>query len=74
MTNAPAHARGGSHDSVRKTVKTDVQRLDDAEYVRELNRLGDEGWALVASVPHERHGYSHELYFVFSRPREGAAA
>jgi hypothetical protein len=55
-------------------VKTDVQRLDDAEYVRELNRLGDEGWALVASVPHERHGYSHELYFVFSRPREGAAA
>lgn len=57
-----------------KTVKTDIKRLDEADYLRELNQLGAEGWALVASIPHERHGYSHELYFVFSRPLEGAAA
>jgi hypothetical protein len=50
-----------------QTIKTFVARLDDAELVAQLNQMGDEGWNLVAAVPHERHGYSHEVHLLFSR-------
>ncbi|MCU0686960.1 MAG: DUF4177 domain-containing protein [Polyangiaceae bacterium] len=36
---------------------------------RELNALGAEGWEVVAVVPGERHGYSHDATFIMKRPR-----
>jgi hypothetical protein len=49
------------------SIKTDVWRLSDAELLAQLNRMGHEGWNLIAAVPHERHGYSHEVHLLFSR-------
>ena len=50
-----------------RTMKTSIERLAEEELVRDLNKLGAEGWSLVATVPHERHGYSHEVHLLFSR-------
>ncbi len=34
-----------------------------------LNTFGAEGWEVVAVVPSERHGYSHDAVFVMKRRR-----
>jgi hypothetical protein len=52
------------------TIKTDVWRLGDPELLAQLNRMGGEGWNLIAAIPHERHGYSHEVHLLFSRASE----
>lgn len=41
-------------------------------YEAKLNELGAEGWEVVAVVPGERHGYSHDATFVLKRPAEGS--
>jgi hypothetical protein len=52
-----------------RVVQTDIAKVNDRDFEVELNGLGGEGWKLEATVQRERHGYSHELTFVFSRPR-----
>ncbi len=37
-------------------------------FEEQLNLLGGEHWELVATVPHEQHGYSHDVDLVFKRP------
>ena len=56
------------------SVQTEDRVLWSGEIDARLNQLGEQGWELVGLAQRERHGYSHELYFVFSRPLEGAAA
>ena len=51
-----------------RIVQTDIAKVTDPDLERKLNGLGGEGWKLEATVQRERHGYSHELTFVFSRP------
>ena len=50
-----------------RMMRSDIAHLADAELVTELDRMGSEGWKLVAAIPHEHHGYSKEVHFVFSR-------
>jgi len=50
-----------------RTLQAPVERLGDASFVHDLNELGADGWGLVAAIPRERHGYSHEVHFLFSR-------
>ena len=56
-----------------RSMQASVAQLSDEAFVRNLNELGAEGWNLVAAVPHERHGYSHEVHLLFSRLAEGPA-
>ena len=55
------------------TIKTDVWRLGEPDLLAQLNRMGDDGWNLIAAVPVERHGYSHEVHLLFSRQRRELA-
>lgn len=50
-----------------RIVQTDIAKVTDPDLELQLNGLGGEGWKLEATVQRERHGYSHELTFVFSR-------
>ena len=52
-----------------RTVLTDVAELAELVFVERLNELGAEGWQLVATVPHERQGNSHEVNLIFMRRR-----
>lgn len=36
---------------------------------QELAALGGEGWELVTTVPHDRHGNTHDIHLIFKRPR-----
>src|SRR5690606_19222087 len=51
-----------------KVLLTDIAKVVEKSFEEELNGLGREGWKLEATVHRERHGYSHELTLVFSRP------
>jgi hypothetical protein len=51
-----------------RVVVTDIAKVVENDFEVQLNGLGREGWKLEATVQRERHGYSHELTFVFSRP------
>jgi hypothetical protein len=51
-----------------------IRTENPEEAIGDLNRLGLEGWELVAVVPIASHGrpigiYAHELSFVFKRPK-----
>lgn len=50
-----------------RTLSTDIAQLAEEELVKRLNAMGSEGWNLVAAVPQERHGYSHQVHLLFSR-------
>jgi hypothetical protein len=50
-----------------RTIQTDIAHLSEKQLLDRLNAMGAEGWNLVATVPHERHGYSHEVHLLFSR-------
>jgi len=50
-----------------RTLSADIARLAEEEVVKSLNELGSDGWNLVAAVPHERHGYTHQVHLLFSR-------
>jgi hypothetical protein len=58
---------------VYRTVNTDIAELAKPTFVEELNRLGAEGWKLVSTVSHERHGYSHEVHLVLMQEHSGEA-
>lgn len=45
----------------------DIADVPKPAFEEALNALGREGWELVASLQHERHGYSHEVHLVFKR-------
>lgn len=51
-----------------RVLQTDIAKVADEDFEAELNGMGRDGWKLEATVQRERHGYSHELAFVFSRP------
>jgi hypothetical protein len=51
-----------------RVLQTDIAKVAEPAFAHELNDLGGNGWKLEATVQRERHGYSHELTFVFSRP------
>ena len=51
-----------------RVLQTDIAKVADADFEAQLNGMGRDGWKLEATVNRERHGYSHELTFVFSRP------
>lgn len=48
--------------------KTDIAEVAENDFEQKLNDMGREGWKLEATVQRERHGYSHELTFLFCRP------
>ncbi len=50
-----------------RSLEVDMPRLASASFDAELNALGADGWRLAATIPHERHGYSHAVHLVFSR-------
>jgi hypothetical protein len=50
----------------RLSVKTTDIASDAFE--AQLNALGQDGWELVATVPLEHHGYSHDVNLLFKRP------
>jgi hypothetical protein len=56
-----------------RSLTTDITELAKEVFVERLNRLGAEGFQLVAAVPHERHGYSHEVHLLFMRTVPGEA-
>ena len=56
-----------------RILQTDMARLATDDLVRELNELGAEGWGVVATVPHERHGYSREVHLLLARVLQGVA-
>lgn len=64
---------GGMHVYGYRTLLTDVAELAQAVFVERLNELGAEGWQLVATVPHDRQGRSHEVNLVFMRRVEPPA-
>lgn len=43
-----------------RILQTDIGQLGQKDFEVRLNAMGSEGWNLVATIPHERHGYSHE--------------
>jgi hypothetical protein len=45
----------------------DVNELANAAFDERLSSLGRDGWQLVGTVAHERHGYSHAIHFIFVR-------
>lgn len=47
--------------------KMDIADVAANDFETKLNDMGREGWKLDATVQRERHGYSHELTFLFSR-------
>lgn len=51
-----------------RVLQADIGQLKHEDFEEKLNAMGREGWNLITSVAHERHGYSHEVHFVFSRP------
>jgi hypothetical protein len=53
-----------------RTVMMNIADLAEASFASRLDGLGAEGWELKATISHERHGYSHEVHFVFMRRRE----
>ena len=50
-----------------RVVETDIAKVSAPAFEAELNGMGREGWKLEATVQHERHGYSHEVMFLFAR-------
>lgn len=56
-----------------RRLKADIADLASDDFVTRLDALGAEGWKLVSTVKHERHGYSHELYLLFVRTVPPAA-
>jgi hypothetical protein len=51
-----------------KRVNLDIGDVPGTSFQDRLDELGEEGWELVATLQHERHGYSHEVHLVFKRP------
>jgi hypothetical protein len=51
-----------------RIVQTDIMKVTEKPFEAQLNQLGSDGWKLESTVQHERHGYSHEVAFLFSRP------
>jgi len=47
--------------------QTQIEDLGKPGLAQRLNTLGAEGWQLVSTIAHERHGYSHEIHLLFSR-------
>ncbi len=45
----------------------DVLELSNKAFEDRLATLGRDGWQLVGTVAHERHGYSHAVHFIFLR-------
>ena len=56
-----------------RTMRMAIERLGDESFVHTLNQLGADGWNLVSTVSHERHGYSREVHLIFSRVAEVGA-
>ena len=50
-----------------RRVDVDIGDVADPTFEGRLDQLGEEGWELVTAVQHARHGYSHEVHFVFKR-------
>lgn len=50
-----------------KRVNLDIGDVPQDAFEQRLDALGREGWELVATIQHERHGYSHEVHLVFKR-------
>jgi hypothetical protein len=57
-----------------RSLTTDISELAKDVFVERLNRMGAEGFRLVAAVPHERHGYSHEVHLLFMRTLRAVSA
>jgi len=51
-----------------RIVQTDILKVTEKPFEVQLNDMGRDGWKLESTVQHERHGYSHEVAFLFSRP------
>jgi len=51
-----------------KRVNLAIGDVPQSAFQDQLDALGAEGWELVATLQHERHGYSHEVHLVFKRP------
>lgn len=50
-----------------RLLQTDIMKVHEKGFESQLNDMGREGWKLESTVQHERHGYSHEVVFLFSR-------
>ena len=50
-----------------RVMHTDIAKIAENDFESQLNVMGRDGWKIEATVQRERHGYSHELTFVFSR-------
>ena len=48
-------------------VDLDIQDVSKPTFVDTLNSLGAQGWELISTLQHERHGYSHEVHLVLKR-------
>lgn len=51
-----------------KRVNLDIGEVPQTAFQDQLDALGEDGWELVATLQHARHGYSHEVHLVFKRP------
>jgi hypothetical protein len=50
-----------------KRINLQIGDVPQVEFEDDLNALGAQGWELVATLQHARHGYSHEVHLVFKR-------
>ena len=55
-----------------KRVDLDIGDVAQASFEERLARLGLEGWELVTTIQHARHGYSHEVHLLSKRPAADA--
>ena len=55
-----------------KRITFDIYEITEADFEKQLNDAGAEGWELVDSFDRERGGNSKECFFIFKRPREEA--
>lgn len=52
-----------------RILQADITDLGKKELEDRLNGLGSEGWNLVSTLSHERHGFSREIHMILSRRR-----
>jgi hypothetical protein len=51
-----------------RRLDVEIGEVSSEDFEKQLNDLGAEGWELVSTIQHERHGYSREVHLVFKRP------
>ena len=54
-------------------LNVDINELTAPAFDDKLATFGRDGWELVTTIPHEKHGYSHAVHMIFIRPLEERA-